>query len=562
MIEYIYIVKCPGREDEMFNFFTDARMQCDLLMSKKPIITQVEVERNDFGECTDSHDLGTVWSWEEAMKDTEGGYDDAEPTKSIFTKDDLGGITGKPCYDAEFDALDNSVDFEPEISEVSTVDDVSDNFKKPVNENFDDFDIGPQIDEFTPPEDDLVTLWVAENLNGGEIVAACWTNDENRANRLLSWAFRERTGGDLRDCYIREAEDDEFDYINDTPELLVEACTRKPIPEGMTLKELVEALEENEDEVECTWCEDLFDKSECRYEVNLGWLCSRCEAAIKSRGETLTFREGSYWDFLDEDTEKPIDEDLEWHTYKITFTTKANPDNEQTTTFKTWQSDVEYAWRKSNANIPHTIIKNIELVEDLNQEMSLADLVKDSISHLTNDLGKDPLADDFADEVIGDLERNYTSFVPEDFDKYQEWCSAVACEVSRQVNNLDNLTEASLSDIASAANAEFGSSWNSDDILDIAGAYDDFRHVNTSTGMTPSEKAAYEQEQAKIAIAKDREKSYKNKLSAWKRYKKSKLEELEEATEYRKRLAPCPECGANESFDHETGICLECGFNV
>ena len=69
MTEYIYIVKCDGCEDEMFNFFTDARMQCDLVMSKHPIITQVEVKRNDFGECTDSHDLGTVWSWEEMMQD-------------------------------------------------------------------------------------------------------------------------------------------------------------------------------------------------------------------------------------------------------------------------------------------------------------------------------------------------------------------------------------------------------------------------------------------------------------------------------------------------------------
>jgi hypothetical protein len=63
---------------------------------------------------------------------------------------------------------------------------------------------------------------------------------------------------------------------------------------------LVEGMEESEDTVECTWCEELFDKSECRKEVNLGWLCSRCEAAIKSRGETLTFKENNYWDFLDE----------------------------------------------------------------------------------------------------------------------------------------------------------------------------------------------------------------------------------------------------------------------
>jgi hypothetical protein len=55
--------------------------------------------------------------------------------------------------------------------------------------------------------------------------------------------------------------------------------------------------------VKCTWCDELYDKSECRYEVDLGWLCDRCEAAIKSRGETLTFREGNYWDFLDEEVE-------------------------------------------------------------------------------------------------------------------------------------------------------------------------------------------------------------------------------------------------------------------
>lgn len=503
MIEYIYFVKCPGCEDEHFDFFNDAKEFALSCLSQKPIITQLEVNRNDFGECTDSADLGTVWSWEDMMTDDE-------PAVSIFTKDDLECMnrTGRPCCDAEFDNLDNSVDFEPEISEVSAIDSIPDNFRKPVKENFYDFD--SQIDEFTPIEDDLVTLWVAENLNSGEIVAACRTNDENLANRLLSQAFRERTGGDLRDCYIREAEDDESDYINDNPELLAEACKRKPIPEGMTLKDLVEAMEENEDTVECTgceelfpkdecfhkegigwlcgdcedtivrctWCEDLFDKSECRYEVDMGWLCDRCQSAIMSRGETLTFKEGSYWDFLDEDIEKPVDEDLEWHTYKITFTTKANPDNEQTTTFKTWQSDVEYAWRKSNANIPGTTIKKIELVEDLNQEMSLTDLVKDSINHLTNDLGKDPWVDDFADDVIRDLERNYTSFVPEDFDKYQEWCSAVACEVSRQVNKSS-----------------------------------------------------------------------------------SKLEELEEAADYRKRLTLCPECGDEHSYDQETSFCLNCGFN-
>jgi hypothetical protein len=90
----------------------------------------------------------------------------------------------------------------------------------------------------------------------------------------------------------------------------------------MTIKDLVEELEENEDDVECAWCEELFDKSECRREVNLGWLCGRCEAAIKSRGETLTFREGNYWDFLDENLDPNETVDLEYD--KLTITLAGN----------------------------------------------------------------------------------------------------------------------------------------------------------------------------------------------------------------------------------------------
>ena len=207
MVTYIYFVKCPNCEDEHFDFFDEAKEFAMSCLSNKPIITQTEVCRNDFGECTDSADLGTVWSWEDMMGD--GGYTEAEPTKSIFTKDDLKLMADG--QDPEFDDLDNSVDYEePETSEVSPVE-------------------------------------------------------------------------------------------------------RKPVPEGMTIEQLVEEMEENEDTVECTWCEDLFDKSECRKEINLGWLCSRCEAAIKSRGETLIFKENSYWDFLDEEVKEPTEEPEEFH---------------------------------------------------------------------------------------------------------------------------------------------------------------------------------------------------------------------------------------------------------
>lgn len=184
MIQYIYFVKCPDCEDEHFDFFNDAKDFALGCLSKKPIITQTEVCRNDFGECTDSSDLGTVWSWEDMVKDTE------EEPLSTFSKYETVGVDLDS--DPEFTALDNSLD------------DVPDNF-----------------------------------------------------------------------------------------------C--RPVPADMSIDALVEEMEENEDTVECKWCEELFDKSECRYEVDLGWLCSRCEAAIKSRGEPLTFRENNYWDFLDEE---------------------------------------------------------------------------------------------------------------------------------------------------------------------------------------------------------------------------------------------------------------------
>jgi hypothetical protein len=42
---------------------------------------------------------------------------------------------------------------------------------------------------------------------------------------------------------------------------------------------------------------------------------------------------------------------------------------------------------------------------------------------------------------------------------------------------------------------------------------------------------------------------------------KSVLEELEEPEDYRRRLTMCPECGT-DSFDIETGVCINCGFTT
>jgi hypothetical protein len=284
MVTYIYFVKCPNCEDEHFDFFDEAKEFALSCLSQKPIITQTEVCRNDFGECTDSADLGTVWSWEEAMKDTEGGYTDAEPAKSIFTKDDLKLMAdGK---DPEFDNLDNSVDFE--------IDEVSDDPRKSITEAS---DWNPKTPGYYGEEifkmlDKLSNERVYDFLN-----EYGWSQFDRNADGIGDIYSNITAYLDKNSGYGLYSDLSKYFYHNG----LDEACERKPIPEGMTIEQLVEEMEENEDTVECTWCNDLFDKDQCRYEVDLGWLCSRCEMAIKSRGETLTFREGSYWDFLDEE---------------------------------------------------------------------------------------------------------------------------------------------------------------------------------------------------------------------------------------------------------------------
>ena len=81
------------------------------------------------------------------------------------------------------------------------------------------------------------------------------------------------------------------------------------------------------------------------------------------------------------------------------------------------------------------LFEGIENIRSLKEDLSLSELVKDSINHLVNDLGKNRDDEDFADNVINDIENNYDIDV--DFSDpitYKNWASAVSCEVSRQLN--------------------------------------------------------------------------------------------------------------------------------
>ena len=255
MLEYIYFVKCPNCEDEPFTFFDEAKEFALGRMSAKPIITQIEVTRNDFGECTDSCDLGTVWSWEDMMTD-------AEPSVSVFTKDDLKHINNGE--DPEFDGLDNSLDF-------NTIEDAVDFLVKDEEEAIAGYeDVKDAVDEF---------------------------DVENKKEVL-----------DTLD-HIKEEEEEHIEELEallglSKTEPAEATLERKPIPEGMTIEQLVEEMEENEDTVECTLCQELYDKDQCRKELNLGWLCGRCADGLISRGEDPVFHSNNYWDFLDEEALK------------------------------------------------------------------------------------------------------------------------------------------------------------------------------------------------------------------------------------------------------------------
>lgn len=528
MVQYIYFVKCPNCEDEPFDFFDEAKDFALGRMSKKPIITQIEVNRNDFGECTDSADLGTIWSWEDMMTET-----DAESACSVFTKDDFKDFESayNPENDPEFTDIDNSVDFEPE--ETSALDEVPDNF-------------------------------------------------------------------------------------------------RKPIPEGMTIEELVEEMEENEDTVECTWCNDLFDKSECRKEVNLGWLCSRCEAAIKSRGETLTFRENSYWDFLDEEvslTEATADYaypylaelpdakvqvleamklELPEHYFKgDTFDAVANYPKLHITSKvldfvfvgnrvqikclnnrnnQTYYEDLEDVFDGiSRGCSGYEVLKTLrDVAKHLNKTntpkitarrdanvfgMLTPELAEEFKQHIKKIEYQIPLLDLYAEDFIEDkyqepltdaaqkkLEAIYNSFLSLDFARNALDAGIVKNRPS-QLDSNHNIEKSWRAEGKITFDCPVSSlSSKAQEVINAAKVGTTEPTSNTSLKTIDCYRLAnalIRYFDGDIAFFNTRE-----LLTA-----SLDHEELEEAADYRARLTLCPECGT-DSFDQETGICINCGFNI
>ena len=386
MVEYIYFVKCPSCEDEHFSFFNEARDFALGCLTKKPIITQIEITRNDFGECVDSCDLGTVWSWEEALgKDIE----EADKGLTTFSKAETFGISD---IDGEFN------DDSDELCEAE--------------EATEDLGIGAGL------------AIAGAAIGGGMIGSKLLDSKQSKSGSdSLDELFDANIdlsldGGDNNDVSILSSYDAENDGKEKLDELLDanislgldggtgnnvsvlsplgglgETCSRKPTSEGMTIEQLVEMMEENEDMVECKWCNELYPKGDCNKDKDLGWLCDRCQRAIASREGFEIF------DFVEEDLDTEIKDD------------DMTPD-----------LDNEY-----DGNYPK--------LEESTIKYTLPELVKDSLNHLMGDLGKDPAAEDFVDDVIADIERNYDIEIPLEPIRYRNWCSAVSAEVAKQLDD-------------------------------------------------------------------------------------------------------------------------------
>lgn len=566
MTTYIYFVKCPNCEDEPFDFFDEAKEFAFGCMSKKPVITQIEVERNDFGECTDSHDLGTVWSWEDVMKET-----DAEPAIPIFTKDDLAR-NYDPDSDPEFANLEDCV-CEDQCDSAR----LQENIQSEINQgDLVDFGTYGQLYVCNPTYSSDY-YWVTDlEEDRNDKNASGWSIRKDLAKRIIDSCFDESckkaisegmadwnstvpgyygehifalldkmTGDDINnfmheynwfDTLKSEAADalcDKYDRIRDyldtesgrqlwsdldkycayrgIIESLKESTdnSRKPIPEGMTIEQLKEEMEENEDTVECvgceelfpkedcfhkdgigwlcsdcedtvvkcTWCEELFDKSQCRYEVDLGWLCSRCEMAIKSRGETLTFRENN---FLDE--AKVLKETFnprEWIAFDY--------DELEIEAVYGRQDPDDGSYPSVNHKGSYTYWKRAEdVAEDLWDRFITEEDAKDIPG------GLEALEDEAA--WIEFLNTHFDSLVEKHYEELLEYYEETAKAEFEQEFDYDDYVDGVRSDMA----------------------YDDYRD--------------------------------------------SLCEKLEEADEYRKHLTACPECG-DSTFDAGTGFCIGCGFN-
>ena len=298
MVQYIYFVKCPCCEDEHFDMFDDAKNYAMGCLSKKPIITQTEVCRNDFGECTDSSDLGQVWSWEDMMKDMP-----EENMMTAFSKSETVDCTDD-YFNCEFYELDAAPDnFErpvynrlaPHEYEASVTEDID------FVNNWEYLDYGAKLTK-EALYDLLVTRGRCVEIGIGdrEHYDSRFSDGSRYSDSKLNitmnadgtfeaYEWDHSDDGDSTDGDFEFTSNsfDEFwnELVDYAPEYFIDKPNaRKPIPADMSIESLVEEMEENEDMVECKVCEELFEKASCTKDPKRGWVCENCNSTSLVEG--------------------------------------------------------------------------------------------------------------------------------------------------------------------------------------------------------------------------------------------------------------------------------------
>lgn len=508
MIHYIYFVKCPGCEDEHFDFFDDAKNFAMGCLSQKPIITQVEVDRNDFGECTDSADLGTIWSWEEMMSDVPAAPEFTTFSKAeTFSDDDYffnqefeedyttnqhhmmrnRGLLDDGEY-AEFDEEtgewvsighdDNGMPYNKLEGKRFTRDSYTGRL---VAKDFDNTDIRKPMTEdsnWNPQTpgyygDDIFEMLDKLSSEGvyDFLYEYGWSKFDENAYGLGDVYDNITAWLDTNSGYALYSDLDKYFYHNG----LDEACDRKAVPADMTIESLVEEMEENEDTVECKWCNELFDKSECRKEVDLGWLCDRCQSAIKSRGEELSFRENLIKESFEYDPNETIEFEYDDIDYTV-FGPKRDADD-----WDEYDTTVEYTYEVDADEVLGVIYEEFLSEEDLTDSPEALEIFK----------GEGPIWLDDHPALVKFMESHFYDLLDKYYTQLLKYFEDSAKEAARDYYD---------------ENPEF----------------------------------------------------FEESLKA----KKSRKPFLEEFDEVVGVMTACPECGTEQAFDHDTGVCNSCGFII
>lgn len=126
-----------------------------------------------------------------------------------------------------------------------------------------------EVSKDDPPA--LKAMWAAANFKEFYKLALDKNSSTSKFKKLKADAYQKVQA--KFECTKKEAEDilvSGFKIYNKMFHESLNKTSKKTLKEGIDIDKMVEDLEENEDEVECKWCNELYPKSDCRKEVKLG----------------------------------------------------------------------------------------------------------------------------------------------------------------------------------------------------------------------------------------------------------------------------------------------------